>query len=108
MVISQWLLIAFILGYSPSGQKVISIHPTEQECVMQLNGKDKNWTAASKACVEVRLLEGEVVWNRAGKDQTAVRDTTSVLTLEKKIDKIMDMMNSNSQSSTKGDEENEH
>lgn len=68
MVISQWLLIAFILGYSPSGQKVISIHPTEQECVMQLNGKDKNWPAASKACVEVKILEGEVVWNRAGKE----------------------------------------
>lgn len=75
---------------------------------MQLGGEVKNWPAASKACVEVRVLEGEVVWNRSGKDQTVVRDTTSVLTLEKKIDKIMDMLNSNNQGSTKGDEEIEH
>lgn len=62
-MVSVWMLLTFVLGQSPLGQDVEGIFLTEQQCQHALSVPHKNRPRSSSVCIEVKMLEGQKVYN---------------------------------------------
>ena len=62
-MVSVWMLLTFVLGQSPLGQEVEGIFLTEQQCQYALSIPRKDRPRASRLCIEVKMIEGQKVYN---------------------------------------------
>lgn len=64
MVISAWILVAFILGYSPLGQNIVGVYPSQEACTSNLDKVLKGLEERSLMCIEVKIGEGSTFEQR--------------------------------------------
>lgn len=62
-MVSVWMLLTFVLGHSPLGQNVEGVFLTEQQCQYALSVPRKDRPRSSRVCIEVKMLEGQKVYN---------------------------------------------